>query len=297
MRNANDFPRTDLATERRRADLSLPGTDFRESVEGRFTVTRITVGDAVSARAIGRPMGRYLTVAHPPLNELTAQESETLKEILLQQIRSLLPRVSSGGAPSVLIVGLGNRAIVSDAVGPETVGRITATAHLVESDPGLFRDLGCFSVATSVPGVLADTGMETSEIVYGICRSLRPDYVVAIDSLAARSADRLMTTVQLSDTGIRPGSGIGNTRRAIDRETLGIPVISIGVPTVVEAATLVSDQLVRAGVPDEEASALIDRRDQFFVTQKDVDLAVSRIARLLSDVLSALFRLPCGEDG
>lgn len=294
MTDANLFPRTDLATERRRADLSLPGTDYRETVDGRFTVTRITVGDEVSARVIGRPMGRYLTVAHPPLEDLIQEEREDLKEILKRQIGSLLPRVPSG-TPSVLIVGLGNRAIVSDAVGPETVGRITATSHLAKNEPGLFRDLGCCEVATCAPGVLADTGMESSDVVFGICRSLRPDYVVAIDSLAARSADRLMTTVQISDTGIRPGSGIGNTRQAIDRGALGIPVISIGIPTVVEAATLVSDHLSRAGVPEEERDALIDRRDRFYVTPKDVDLSVGRIARLLSEVLSETFRLPCPE--
>lgn len=291
----NRFPRTDLAAERRRADLSLPGTDYREEVEGRFTVTRITVGDAVSARAIGRPMGRYLTVAHPPLDALTESERKTLETILLREIRSVLPRSKTGGAPTVLVAGLGNRAIVSDAVGPETVRRITATSHLPKQDPTLFLDLECGSVATIAPGVLADTGMETSEILAGVCRSLRPDYVLAIDSLAARSADRLMTTFQIADTGIRPGSGIGNARRAIDRASLGIPVISIGVPTVVEATTLVSDYLERAGVPNEERDAVLDRRDLFYVTPKDVDLSVARVARLLSDVLSTLFCLPQEE--
>jgi len=295
MYDANLFPRTDLATERRRADLSLPGTDCREETEGRFTVTRITVGDAVSARAIGRPIGRYLTVAHPPLDLVGEDEREALTGILVREIRSLLPRFAADRTPTVLVVGLGNRAIVSDAVGPETVKRITATSHLAEYEPALFSDLGCCAVATAAPGVLADTGMETSEIVSGICRALRPDYVLAIDSLAARSADRLMTTVQLSDTGIRPGSGIGNTRNAIDRDALGIPVISIGVPTVVEAATLVADHLARAGVPDGERDAILDRRDRFYVTPKDVDLAVARVARLLSDALSALLCLPREE--
>ncbi|MBO4283963.1 MAG: GPR endopeptidase [Clostridia bacterium] len=295
MSQYDRFPRTDLAAERRRADLSLPGTDFREETEGRFTVTRITVGDAVSARAIGKPIGRYLTVAFPPQEELGEEERDALLSILVREIRSLLPRTPSEREPTVLIAGLGNRAIASDAVGPETVGRITATAHLAERDPGLFRDLGCRAVATFSPGVLADTGMESSDILFGVCRSLRPDYVLAIDALAARSADRLMTTVQISDAGICPGSGIGNLRRAIDRQTLGIPVISVGVPTVVEAGTLVSDSLARAGVPEEDQDALSDRRDCFYVTPKDVDLSVSRIARLLSDALSLLFRLPQEE--
>ena len=292
MSRTDRFPRTDLAAERRRADLSLPGVDFREETEGRFTVTRIAVGDAVSARAIGKPIGKYLTVAFPPQEELTDGERENLLAILVREIRSVLPRTPSGRTPTVLIAGLGNRAIVSDAVGPETVGRIAATAHLAERDPALFRDLGCCAVATVAPGVLADTGMESSEILFGVCRSLRPDYVLAIDALAARSADRLMTTVQISDAGICPGSGIGNTRRAIDRPTLGIPVVSIGVPTVVEAGTLVSDSLARAGVPEEDCDALSDRRDRFYVTPKDIDLSVARISRLLSDALSALFRLP-----
>ena len=295
MSQYDRFPRTDLAAERRRADLSLPGTDFREETEGRFTVTRITVGDAVSARAIGKPIGRYLTVASPPQEELSEEERDALLLILVREIGSLLPKTPSEREPTVLIAGLGNRAIVSDAVGPETVDRITATAHLAERDPDLFRDLGCRAVATTVPGVLADTGMESSEILYGVCRSLRPDYVLAIDSLVARSADRLMTTVQISDAGICPGAGIGNARRAIDRPTLGIPVISLGVPTVVEAGTLVADYLARAGVPEEDRDALCDRRDRFYVTPKDVDLSVTRIARLLADALSLLFRLPREE--
>ena len=295
MSDASRFFRTDLAAERRRADLSLPGTDYREESEGRFTVTRIKVGDAVSARAIGKPIGKYLTVAFPALEEVTEEERGTLLAILVREIRSTLPRTPAGRTPTVLIAGLGNRAIVSDAVGPETVGQITATSHLSEGDPALFRALGCPAVATVAPGVLADTGMESSEILFGVCRSLRPDYVLAIDSLAARSAERLMTTVQISDAGIRPGSGIGNVRRAIDRPSLGIPVISIGVPTVVEAATLVSDALSRAGLPEEDCAALCDPRDRFFVTPKDVDLSVRRISRLLADALSSLFSLPQEE--
>ena len=289
------FPRTDLATERRRADLALPGTDYRETTEGRFTVTRITIGDEVSARAIGRPIGRYLTVAFPPLETLSDGEREALGNVLLREIGSLLPRRRGTVEPTVLVAGLGNRAIVSDAVGPETVGRLTATSHLAEREPELFRSLGCAAVATVAPGVLADTGVEAAGIVAGVCRALRPDYVLAIDALAARSADRLLTTVQIADTGIRPGSGIGNARSAIDRTTLGIPVISIGVPTVVEAATLVSDRLERAGIPEETRDGLIER-DLFFVTPKDVDLSVGRIARLLSDALSSLYRLPREND-
>ena len=288
------FPRTDLATERRRADLALPGTDYHESVEGRFTVTRIGIGDKVSARAIGRPIGRYLTVAFPPLETLSDGEQTTLKSVLLREIGSVLPRPKGAGEPIVLVAGLGNRAIVSDAVGPFTVDRLTATAHLAPLDPELFRALGCAAVATVAPGVLADTGVEAAGIVAGVCRALRPDYVLAIDALAARSADRLLTTVQIADTGIRPGSGIANARSALDRTALGIPVISIGVPTVVEAATLVSDRLERAGVPEETREEMIER-DLFFVAPKDVDLAVGRIARLLSDVISTLYRLPREE--
>ncbi|MBP5610771.1 MAG: GPR endopeptidase [Clostridia bacterium] len=295
MTEENRFPRTDLATERRRADLSLPGTDFREVTEGRFTTTRITVGDEVSARAIGRPVGRYLTVAFPPLAELCEEESSLLRDILVREIRSVLPRVPARRVPTVLVAGLGNRAIVSDAVGPETVGRITATSHLAEHEPALFRALGCYAVATAAPGVLADTGLESVGMLAGICRSLRPDYVLLIDALAARSADRLMTTVQIADTGIRPGSGIGNERRAIDRAALGVPVVSVGVPTVVEAATLVSDCLDRAGVTEEARDAMIDRRDRFYVTPKDVDLSVARISRLLAEVFSTLFSLPREE--
>ena len=207
--------------------------------ESRFPRTeRITIGDEVSARAIGRPIGRYLTVAFPPLETLSDGEREALGNVLLREIGSLLPRRRGTVEPTVLVAGLGNRAIVSDAVGPETVGRLTATSHLAEREPELFRSLGCAAVATVAPGVLADTGVEAAGIVAGVCRALRPDYVLAIDALAARSAARLLTTVQIADTG----------------------------------------------------------RDLFFVTPKDVDLSVGRIARLLSDTLSSLYRLPREND-
>ena len=287
------FPRTDLALERRRADLSLPGIGYEERSEGCFTVTTLTVGDAVSSRSVGRPIGRYLTVGFPPLGDLTDAERDELVALLGRTLSSVFPLLPTERKPTVLVAGLGNRAIVSDAVGPETVGRITATSHLYRDEPRLFADLGCWSVGTSIPGVLADTGVETSEILSGVCRSLRPDFILAIDSLAARSPDRLMTTVQISDTGIRPGAGIGNARPALDRSTLGVPVIAVGVPTVVECATLVADYLTRAGVPDEDCDTLSEGRDLFYVTPKDVDLSVGRISRMLADVLTSLFSLPC----
>lgn len=145
------------------------------------------------------------------------------------------------------MAGLGNRYIASDAIGPLAVRDITVTRHIKELDPALFGSLGSATVSAIAPGVIRQTGIEAVEIIRGAAENVSPGLIIAIDALAAKSIDRLAVTVQLSDTGIAPGSGIGNARKAIDRATLGIPVISVGVPTVVDSSTLIYDMLNLAG--------------------------------------------------
>lgn len=228
--------------------------------------------NAVTAKQLGKPVGEYLTATLPPLTD-----DETLLEqaarVIGGELRRLLP--SDG---TVLVVGLGNEAITPDALGPRAAAQILATRHI----PGeLARSVGLDDLrpcAVVTPGVLGNTGVESGELVAGVCRTVKPSVVIAIDALAARSLSRLGCTVQLSDTGIAPGSGVGNDRRALCRDTLGVPVIGLGVPTVVDAETLVRD------LTDEEVSP---HGTAMMVTPREIDLMIDRAARLLAMTVHA----------
>ena len=190
-----------------------------------------------------------------------------------------------------MIAGLGNRRITADALGDETVGLITVTRHLRSLNGKLFGLLGGREISAVAPGVLGQTGIETAEMIHGICKQINPSVVVAIDSLCARSTERLATTVQLGSSGINPGSGIGNHRRALTKESIGVPVIAFGVPTVVDSATLVLDALECAGIedPDPKLIEVLENRRGFFVTPKETDTIVRELSRLAARALSTAF--------
>lgn len=227
--------------------------------------------DAATAAELGKPVGEYVTATLPPLTD-DETRLESAARVLGEELRHLLP---SEGA--VLVVGLGNAAITPDALGPRTAAQVLATRHIPEE---LARSVGLTDLrpcAVVTPGVLGDTGVESGEMVAGVCRTVRPAAVIAVDALAARSLDRLGCTVQLSDTGIAPGSGVGNNRRALCRETLGVPVIGLGVPTVVDAETIVRD-LAHTDLPNGRA---------MMVTPREIDLMIDRAARLLAMTVNA----------
>lgn len=192
---------------------------------------------------------------------------------------------------SVLIAGLGNAELTADAVGPCTVRRMHATRHLRTHEGKLYRSLGCASVTTLAPGVLGQTGIETLEQLQGAVRCVAPDLVVIVDALAAGNFARLASTVQITDTGIAPGSGVGNRRDRIDSTSLGVPVISMGVPTVVDSSTLVWDALERAGYTNVDASlkAVLENGKNFFVSPKDSDLILEQVSALLARSLTLSF--------
>ena len=285
-------PRTDLACERMKADTALPGVEYREEEREGCRVSRLSVQSREGAEAIGKPEGRYVTVSFAPLWEvddptLTAV-SRTVSSLLLELSEGLVERISS-----VLVVGLGNRYITSDAIGPDSIREMFATRHLAREDPALFARFSEVELSLLAPGVMAQTGIETQALVASVKETVAPDLVLAIDALAARSTSRLATTIQLSDTGIRPGSGIGNARRALDRETLGVPVIAIGIPSVVDSATLVYDALERAGlgendIPDRLREVLSEGVS-FFVSPKESDVVTEKAARLVADAVNLTF--------
>lgn len=269
--------RTDLALEahelyRAAARGSAPrGLSCREYECDGCRATAVLVKDAEAAQALGKPEGRYITLDLRSLREQSADWSSQAAAAVAKELRMLLP----DGTESALVVGLGNRAMTPDIIGPESARHILATRHLRRLD--VFSSLACVSVLT--PGVLGQTGLEAAELVRGAVKAVGPDVVIAVDALCAQHLGRVCTTVQLSDTGIVPGSGVGNHRGALTRETLGVPVFAIGVPTVVDAVTLTRDVLEEAGMEELDAQALRGH-EGVMVTLRDIDaqaLALSRV--------------------
>lgn len=268
--------RTDLALEAAQTlegASRLAGVQSRETVRRGITVTAVEVRDQEAAQALGKPMGRYVTLDMGAAERQDRTAFQTGCQVLAEELEKLLPP----GEGTVLVVGLGNRAITPDALGPLVHDDLLVTRHLVDRMPetfGSFRPVAALSA-----GVLGTTGMESAELVKTVARELRPACVIAVDALAARGMKRLCATVQLSDTGIAPGSGVGNHRDALNEETLGAPVIAVGVPTVVEVNTLVRDVLEEAGKGELEPETLAAGGG--FVTTRDIDRQVARWGKLI----------------
>lgn len=270
--------RTDLALEAhelcRGTAEQLSGATVRErSIHG-FAVTEVTVSEPAAARKLGKPMGTYVTLDLRPYWEHAEDALERAAGAVGEALRALL-----GGAAvhTALVAGLGNDAMTPDAVGPQTTEHVLVTRHLMQEEA--FSALTAVSVLS--PGVLGRTGMEAAETIRGAVRTVRPDVLIAVDALASRSLSRVCTTIQLSDTGIVPGSGVGNRRRALNRASLGIPVIAVGVPTVVDAATLALDILEEAGAPPIDPAALSGHGTGVMVTPRDIDAQIRELARVV----------------
>lgn len=268
--------RTDLAMEahelwRGSAKNALAGVESRTVFRRGCSVTSVTITDAEAARALGKPEGRYVTLDLTPLLRREDTPARAARAVGAE-LRALMGE----GVRTVLVVGLGNAAMTPDAVGPAAAEHVFVTRHLA-SEPA-FSALAAISVLT--PNVLGRTGIEAAELVCGAVETVRPDALIAIDALASRSLARLCTSVQLTDTGIVPGSGVGNHRRALSRETLGVPVYAIGVPTVVDAATLTLDVLEEAGRTDVDPAALRGHAG-VMVTTRDIDAQIRALARII----------------
>lgn len=284
--------RTDLACERLRADTQIPGVEYREEERKECRISRLRVQSEEGAASIGKPQGSYVTMSFAPIWELDDAALSELSHTLSELITEFCTREEKMPS-SVLVVGLGNRYITSDAVGPDSIREMFATRHLKAEDPLLFSRFSEVELSLLAPGVMAQTGIETQVLVAGVKDAVHPDLIIAIDALAARSTERLATTIQLSDTGIRPGSGIGNARQALDRETLGVPVLSIGIPSVVDSATLVCDAFEKAGLSDQEIPESLQRvlseGASFFVSPRQSDVVTEKAARLVADAVNHTF--------
>ena len=231
----------------------------------------------LALEAMGKPIGVYITLEAPKLSEPDKDYHREVSEALAVYLQELL---GTKEERSVLVVGLGNREVTPDALGPEVVGNLRITRHVVkEYGKAAFEKEKVHMVSGIVPGVMAQTGMETLEIVRGVVEETQPDVVVAIDALAARSSKRLNRTIQSSDAGIHPGSGVGNHRHSLTRETIGVPVVAIGVPTVVDAATIVYDAV-------RDRNAVPPGLNSMFVTPKDIDETIKHLSFTISEALN-----------
>lgn len=269
--------RTDLACEARELWRSASGENgLPEGVEAEersirgTRVERLAIRTTAGAEALGKPMGEYLTLFPEAFLRREEGAFDDAARLLGRCLRVLLHLRETD---SVLVVGLGNMAVTPDALGPKTLRHIPATRHLRDAFPaefGRFR-----SVMTAAAGVTGDTGMESAELIRALAAELRPTAVIAVDALAARSLERVCRTVQLSDTGVIPGSGVGNARKALNRETLGVPVVAVGVPTVVDALTLAQDLTSAA------AERMNENTRGMMVTPREIDTQIASLSRLL----------------
>ena len=286
-----EYARTDLACEWSGMRESSEGTRMGERAWSGGSVQTLEIQSEAAAGRLGRPRGRYVTVKCERIWEMSGDGRGALEEEIARILCEMLERETGGRAVeelSVLVVGLGNREITADAIGPVAVDELLITRHLREEEPAIFARMRCSAVSALAPGVLGQTGMEAAEVVAGAVRRSCPDAIVAIDALAARSCDRLACTVQLSDTGIAPGSGIGNDRSALTRESMGIPVIALGIPTVVDSSTLVYDALARAGMGqvDERLRQILENGRRFYVSPKEADVITKRTATVIARAIN-----------
>ena len=313
--------RTDLALEEKERfesdQVEVQGVVLEEEYdkEREIRVTTVRIETENGAKTMGKPVGTYLTIEAPNLSSpdegIHREVSEELAKYLIEVMKKIIPERDHD--KDVLVIGLGNRQATPDALGPYVADNLNVTRHIVKEygKYAALEEMNCV-VSAIVPGVMAQTGMETAEIIKGVVRETKPDLLIVIDALAARNSRRLNRTIQIADTGINPGSGVGNYRNAITKETIGVPVIAIGVPTVVDAVTIVSDTmenllsaletseslkgvgLVLGGYSEAEKYELIKELiapnlNSMFMTPKDIDETVKRLSYTISEGLNLAF--------
>lgn len=300
--------RTDLAVEAKELyekenSKKIQGVEVSNTKKGKIKITNVKVLTEQGERAIGKPKGTYITIDMPRLVHYDADAMEDVSEVLGEELSKLIKLQDSMTA---LVVGLGNWNITPDALGPKVVSKIMITRHLKELVPDSI-DEGIRPVCALAPGVLGITGMETSEIIKGVVNKIKPNLIICIDALASRKMERVNSTIQIGTTGISPGSGVGNRRMEISEKTLGIPVIAIGVPTVVDAATMandtidmVLDEMIRSseqGGKFYDMLKSIDKGEKqkmiqeilhpyvgnLMVTPKEVDMVIDSISKIIAN--------------
>lgn len=295
--------RTDLALEARESfpgnQVEIQGVILKKHrcMEGKVKITTVIIQDEVGSKAMKKPKGTYITVESLLLAD---SQMENREELLLCICRQLEKMIHNMRHRNVLIVGLGNRDVTSDSLGPRMTEHLFVTRHLKQEFGEQFMKENQYgSVSAIAPGVMAQTGMETGELLEGVVKMTKPDLVIVVDALAARSVSRLCTTIQITDTGIAPGAGVGNRRKELTKKTLGVPVVAIGVPTVVDAETIIGDHLEhvleKQGYSEEEIDCFIremmtEEAREVMVTPKNIDASICQLSRDLAKVLNYCFQ-------
>ena len=292
--------RTDLAvetSEKRPDGKEISGLFVEKEKRGEdITITKVRIETQKAAKTMGKPRGTYISIEADQMMEEDNDYHREISEIFSEQLKNFLPKQYQ--KKKILVIGLGNREVTPDALGPKVIDQLFITRHLLEEFGKYMVELEeCCSISGIVPGVMAQTGMETVEILQGVVAQTEPDIVIAVDALAARSIKRLNRTIQITDTGIIPGSGVGNYRNAITKEHLGIPVIAVGIPTVVDAATIVADFCTGLMENKQELEEMEEtvrgmippKLNAMYVTSKDIDEAVNRLSYTISEGLNMTF--------
>ena len=241
--------RTDLALERRdlykkahNIEQEIDGIEAQEEqIDDKINISRVKITNEKGEQAINKPIGNYITIDIKNFKGIIQDEIQKASEIVTQELKKLIDSHIQG-QDSILVVGLGNIYVTPDALGPKVINEIDITRHLLQYMPEVL-DKNTREISAISPGVLGTTGIETLEILKGIVENIKPKLLIVIDALASRSIERISSSIQLADTGIVPGAGVDNTRKEISQNTLGIPIIAIGIPTVVDAATIAADSL------------------------------------------------------
>lgn len=280
--------RTDLAAEAAELyrenvpDAGEPdGVRSKEYQREGFGVTKVDITTDEGAQLIGKPCGSYITVE---LDGLIRREEDAFPRACRALADELRPMLPKGNDAAVLVAGIGNDRITPDAIGPLTVRSTMVTRHMIARMPEYFG--GFRSVAAVSPGVLGSTGIETVEILRGVAEHMHPSAMVVVDALASRRMARVCRTVQIADTGLAPGSGLGGDSEPVNRETFGIPVIAVGVPTVVDSLTLTLDTLHDSGIESVDEEQLRAASGGMIVTPKDIDARVADVSKLLGYALN-----------
>jgi len=284
--------RTDLALEThelyKESAHDLPGVSVFDKSSKDIKITHVKIETEEAAEKMGKPIGNYITLETPDLRYIDKKLYEQICRRIADEITEL---IDDDVEKPILVIGLGNRAITSDSLGPEVVDRLIITRHLFSHAPEIISE-NYASVCALAPGVLGITGIETEEIVKSVCKKIQPSCVIVIDALAARSIERITNTVQICDAGINPGAGVGNNRKEISEKTLGVPVIAIGVPTVVDAATITEDTLNAAFLDVDEkfpldeifrSGKISNKILNFTTTPKEIDILIKKSSEVVAN--------------
>ena len=289
---------TDLALEARESLPDIDGVTEEHESTASCELSRICIRDEDAAKRLGKRMGNYVTIEPQKLLERDPAAFLSVTELLQTELNKLLKPY--GESASVLFCGLGNRKVTPDSLGPLTSDELLVTRHIIRHMPEAFG-FPLRAVASICPGVMGSTGVETLDLIKGVCGRIKPDVIIAVDSLAARRASRIGASIQLTDAGIDPGAGVGNIRAGINSETLGVPVIAVGVPLVAYSSTIlydgISEAAKRFGLPFNEEDvlrfsneALARGEADMIVTAKDIDVIVRDMSRIVSEGINrALF--------